>query len=226
MAIGPIAPAQVIPPHVLGFSRADVSAQRALWFPTTFWRTAFAGYPALFDDLVTEVAVHGGIRRTFVHERALAAPAELFLAAMAWGFGAQAPRFPVQRNMLVGNNAAVQAYAASLAAIVQQTQTHGAGAGWRALLVTNRVPGLDMSFGTKLVYFAGYTVNNPGPRPLVLDQHVRAALNTFAPNTVPATGTVRQAHYLAYLDLAASWAQDQRWNESPEVVEFALFSYR
>jgi hypothetical protein len=55
---------------------------------------------------------------------------ELFLAAMVWGFGIDEPRFPVQKNMLIGRATAAMRHRASLTAIVNDTQIHGAAAGW------------------------------------------------------------------------------------------------
>jgi hypothetical protein len=213
-----------VPSPLLGYSRADVNNQRTGWRPTPFWRQALAGNGALFDALVDEVAAHGGIRRVFVHGRATGDPVELFLAAMAWGFGSGPVRYPRQRAMLVGPTAAAAAAAANITHIVSQTQTVGAGAGWSALLTSHKVDGLEMSFGTKLLYFAGYSINSPGPRPLILDKRVRAALVALQPGVVPPPPKkVFSHHYLAYLELAAQWATDPRWNQSPDVVEYALF---
>jgi hypothetical protein len=193
------------------------------WKPTPFWVGALAGFPALLANLSNEVINYGGIRRVFVHELALGDPVELFLATMAWGFGTREPWRESQRK-LPWTPVAQVAAASDLGAIVTQTQVNGAGAGWSAGWVTNKVPGLGTSYLTKFLYFAGYTVNSPGPRPLILDQKVHAGLVRSQPDRFPATlGGVNKKHYLAYLDLAESWATDPGWNESPEVVEFALF---
>lgn len=84
------------------------------------------------------------------------------------------------------------------------------------LLNTHKITGLNMSFGTKLLYFAGYTTDHR-PRPLILDERVRASLGKVAPETVPAKGWVRQADYVRYLDLAEEWAMDPLWRQTPEV---------
>jgi hypothetical protein len=210
------------PAELLAYSRAELRDHRVPWWPTPFWQQAFANNQALADELVSEAAKHGGIRRAFVHGLAAGDPVDLFLATMAWGFGARGPRFPAQQNMVLGAGAA----RGQLTAIISATQVQGAGAGWNALLNANRAAGLDMSYGTKLLYFAGYCSGTPRPWPLILDSRVRRSLVRLSPGVVPATGLVQQQHYVAYLEQAAAWAADPRWNESPEVVEYALFSLR
>ncbi len=54
---------------------------------------------------------------------------------------------------------------------------------------------------------------------------MRKSLEKLVPGALP-RGKVSQAHYVAYLELAETWARDPLWNESPEVVEFALYSLR
>jgi hypothetical protein len=114
----------------------------------------------------------------------------MFLMAMAWGYRPKDYGPRRTQAVLVADRAEEK-----IAAIVDATRSDGAGAGWHALLNTHKINGVNMSFGTKLLYFAGYTTDHR-PRPLVLDERVRAALAVIAPGTVPSKGKVRQADYL------------------------------
>ena len=139
--------------------------------------------------------------------------------AMAWGYGTNGYG-PSRTSAVLAEDGATD----KIAAIVEATRTQGAAAGWRALLSTHMIAGLNMSFGTKLLYFAGYTTDNR-PRPLILDERVRAGLQIFVPGTVPPKGkTVYKADYLRYLELAETCANAPLCQPTPEVVEYALFS--
>lgn len=207
-----------LPALLLDYDRTDVAAQRVDWSRSNPWQALFSGHQTVAAALTAEVAAHGGIRRSFVHAYADQDPHDLFLAVMAWGFGrnGRAPARLARMQQQVGFNK-------NVAEIVRHTQTGGAAVGWTALFGSNRVKGLAVSFGTKLLYFAGYTSDCPGPRPLILDRFVRAALVDLG-LPIPATGTIWRNDYLTYLLAAQRWAQDVAWNESPELVEFALFA--
>lgn len=69
-----------------GYSKADVDHQ-LVPLSTVAWASVLGSFPLIAADLADEVASHAGIRRSFVHERAAGNPVDLFLAAMAWGFG-------------------------------------------------------------------------------------------------------------------------------------------
>src|SRR2546430_2070753 len=75
-----------LPDFVRPFTVARVAAQRVPWHPAS-WQQVFAGHPQLFEALTAHVNEAGGISRDFVHDRADGDPIELFLAAMAWGWG-------------------------------------------------------------------------------------------------------------------------------------------
>jgi hypothetical protein len=209
--------AQRLPALLLDFGRADVAAQRVPWSSKP-WAGVLGENLPLAAALTQEVEQYGGIRRSFVHALAEADPVELFLAAMAWGFG-PTPYGPARvRKMMT-----TPSFATNVGQIVVDAQTAGAAAGWTSLLSTNKIPGLGMAYGTKLLYFAAYTSACPGPRPLVLDQFVRAALVSIGAH-IPGEGVLWRNDYFTYLTLAEGWAADPAWNESPEAVECALFS--
>lgn len=207
-----------VPDYIRTCRTEDVLAQRIQWNPMP-WEEVFIGHTRLLDELASHVAESEGIARAFVHERAGEDPVELFLLAMTWGWGLVG-----YGPTRVANILRQQEAAAKLGRIVEAARSHGAAAGWTALLDSDRLPGLGMAFGTKLLYFAAFTVDQL-PKPLILDAIVREALQSAAPGTVPRAGkTVWRDDYVRYLALAADWAADPTWNQPPDVVEYGLFS--
>jgi hypothetical protein len=180
--------AQRLPALLLDFGRADVAAQRVPWSSQS-WAGVLGQYRRLAAALTQEVEQYGGIRRAFVHALAEADPVELFLATMAWGFG-PTPYGPARVNEMM----TTASFATRVGQIVVEAQTAGAAAGWTSLLDTSKVPGLGMAYGTKLLYFAAYTSARPGPRPLVLDRFVRAALVAIGV-PIPGEGTLWRNDY-------------------------------
>jgi hypothetical protein len=206
-----------MPDYVRACTTADVAAQRVPWHADK-WRDVFAGYEPLHDELTAHVAAEGGIARQFVHERSDGDPVALFLLAMAWGFGPTGYGAHRTSEMLGQPDAR-----ANITTIVETTRSDGALGGWMVLMNTHKVPGLNMAFGTKLLYCAGYSLREAAP-PLVLDANVRKALLDAAPGLLPeGRKLVRHDHYLAYLQLAEEWAADPTWAQEPDAVEYALF---
>ena len=76
-----------LPAAVARFNAASVTAQLIPWHLTPDWTSLLGSHPQLLAALQNEVATHGGIRRSFVHQYAKGDPVGLFLLAMAWGFG-------------------------------------------------------------------------------------------------------------------------------------------
>jgi len=206
------------PPYLLTVTQQDLAGQQPGWKVTRTWSDWLAGYPDVLEALEKETHDHsGGIRRDFVHSYAGRDAVELFYVAMAWGFGITNVRWPGQQELLSDPPRG------KIEGIVQAVRANGAEPGWRALFGDHRIPGLGCAFGTKLLYFAGYTSGCPGPLPLILDTNVLSALHDAGTGFL-AAGGVRRADYLGYLMLAEKWAADPSWPEgTADLAEYALF---
>ncbi len=206
-----------VPERIYRWRIRDLEAHRVKWIPDK-WKSTFRGHEVAHADLLAHSEAEGGIARSFIHDHADGDPVDLFLMAMVWGYG-RTGYGPSRTSAVLSQPDAEE----KIGKVVEETRNNGAAAGWEALLQTHQIKGLGMSFGTKLLYFAGYESGHT-PRPLILDQVVRASLQEVRPGTVPATGMVREADYIRYLQLAEDWAADPAWRQQPDVVEYGLFS--
>lgn len=212
-----------VPETLRPYSREDVSFQLVPWVADD-WVGAFYARPETFEELSNHVASRGGIGRDFIHDYAArtADPIAVFLLAMAWGF-ANVGYGPHRTSQIVSDPTNLY----KIKHIVGETLEHGPVAGWTALISTHKIGGISLSFGTKLLYFAGYRHWYNGRDsipPLILDNRVRWSLYDLARGAVPPPGSrVYTDHYLNYLHIAQSWAADPSWSQDPDVVEFGLF---
>jgi predicted house-cleaning noncanonical NTP pyrophosphatase (MazG superfamily) len=207
-----------VPEPIYRWRVSDVDAHRVKWIPDQ-WKSTFKYHEAAHADLQAHSEKEYGIARSFIHHyHTDGDPVDLFLMVMAWGYGRTG--YGPSRTSAILDQAGAEE---KIGAIVDETRNNGAAAGWNALLDTHHINGLGMSFGTKLLYFAGYGSEH-SPRPLILDELVRASLQKVKPRTVPAKGLVSEDDYLRYLQLAEDWAEDPAWKQQPDVVEYGLFT--
>jgi hypothetical protein len=106
-----------------------------------------------------------------VAQGANADPVTAFLWPMAWGHNGN-PMGASRTNRFVGRPNA----SANLAQIIGSAQAGNIQAAFVGLHGPLNVPGLATSFGTKLIYFAGYDSKSDSTQPLILDSFVTSAL--------------------------------------------------
>jgi len=146
---------------------------------------------------------------------------QTYVAAAVWGNGTGAQG--VHRRVRVLGDPTTDV-AGSLASAVRTLRSEGPEAAYERLHGhANLVKHLGPSFGTKVLYSAGYDRTVGARQPLILDQFVALALNRLVGSMWPTTqGGWTTAQYATYLDIAHKWAAD--WGCSPDVVERVLFS--
>jgi hypothetical protein len=194
------------------------------------WREALPD-PVLWPPELDALPVADGSRWPQVDRRAVfrvaeranerVGAAQTFVAAAVWGTGTAAlgrvrrlRAFDADRDVVVDH----------LATAVQTLGTKGPVEAYDYLHGNreNLVRYLGPSFGTKVLYFAGYGNSASDRRPLILDQYVALAINRLCGLDWSIRGDWTTAQYAEYLDLAHSWAID--WRTGPDVIERVLFS--
>jgi Putative 8-oxoguanine DNA glycosylase OGG-like protein len=109
--------------------------------------------PHVLAELASEVREHERIRRKFIFDAYRdRTPTELFIAVMAWGLGLSNYGPSRARRMLLQPNAGK-----AIEAVVNAVRQDGAAAGYSTYYTEgNTLEGLNVSFITKLIHFAGY----------------------------------------------------------------------
>ena len=154
-----------------------------------------------------------------VRERA-AEPILLLVGSLAWGFGRRSANW--RTRWVPAMLSDYELTNASVTDICSITISAGSVAGFEALIAASpRIPGPGYAFGTKLLYFAGFEVRGPSPRPLILDRKVREGL-ADACKWPRAYGAARSPEYYSrYLELAERWASGL--GIRPDGIEYLLF---
>jgi len=199
------------------------------WFSRQAWRQALPdpGYwPTRLDDRKVE-GRWPTIDRAAVFSVAAEAcdpvtSARALVAAMAWGVSTSARERARRLRVFDVDH---ESTSNQLWEAVTLLRTEGAVAAYDALhgSGSSGIKHLGPSFGTKLLYFAGYDEVRGQSRPLILDKYVTIALNMLCNVGWSPDGGWTTAQYAQYLDLADRWATD--WGaEGPDVIERILFS--
>ncbi len=213
---------------LLGDVTLEEVDQQQIGWDRSAWQQCWTtkGLPRLdaVDEVADEYEQHGTIRRSFIYgqrEDCLG----LFIAAMAWGFGNRAYGPSRVAKMLTtcrGSSSPERA----IGEIVKKVQEAGAKDGFSALFDTRgrtKVFNLGVAFGTKLLHFAAYEGDSPGPRPLILDVNVWKARSVAgAPHVPNPRQYVSAVAYLRYCEEAADLAPEPL---GPVAVEYALFHH-
>jgi 8-oxoguanine DNA glycosylase-like protein len=144
---------------------------------------------------------------------------QTLVAAAIWGTGHSA----------LGRVRRLRIFEATLATIGERVHearsavlSNGPTAGYRYLHASSPIKHLGPSFGTKVLYFAGFDHAPTSLQPLILDQFVVIALNRLCGLDWDPQARWTPDQYGRYLDLAHRWAEE--WQTAPDVIERVLFS--
>lgn len=212
----------------------DAARQLISWRPPT-WKKALPDFEYLIDDLSGRADSHtAGIQRSAIYEYASKATSsgattvaarEAFVVTMIWGRGLD-NRGPALTSRMMAKDKFDEA----LLQIVQVSSDPESGPDERFLSLfshgRSRIPGLGVSFGTKVIHALGDQVGTPPP--LVYDYLVRTALVALKrsgaseiPDAPSPWRFMRSRAYSEYCSWAAKSAA--RLAVEPRDVEYALF---
>lgn len=197
--------------------------QPVRWQPdkwTAHWQEQSLPCLSVLTELTSEFRQYQTIRRRFLFETYQdRAARDLLTAVMAWGLG-PSNYGPSRVGRILSQVHAEKA----IEAVVNASRQGGAAAGYSTYYTKgNALKGLDVSFITKLIHFAGYESQHR-PRPLIYDKLVATAITRvptapLLPDIEDQVTTVAYEHY-------CQWAQDTAFEHGtePAVVEWALFT--
>ena len=202
--------------QIIGTLPEPTALQEVRW-DIDAWRRYHA--PLALADAVDRVA-HGRIqpdgRAVITRDQVgshVGSPIDLFVAAMAWGFGERGYGWHRTRGMFGEDGAQrVPKLVGSLRSSANDPEEI-----WRVLRGSLGLRGLGPAFGTKLAYFASYH-DKPGTGPLIADRWTAWAFWAFTERW-DIRASARS--YAEYVHSAQAWAA--RLGRRPDDVERAFF---
>lgn len=200
-----------------------MEGQPVRWQPdkwTAHWQEHSLPCLSVLTELESEFRQHQTIRRKFLFQTYQdRAARELLTAVMAWGLGLS-NYGPSRAGRILSQDHADKA----IEAVVSATRQGGAAAGYGAYYTKgNTLKGLDVSFITKLIHFAGYESQHR-PRPLIYDKLVATAITRLP--TAPLLPDIEDQVTTVAYERYCQWAQDTaaKHGTEPAVMEWALFT--
>ena len=221
-------PVLVLTPEIIGLLKdaPRASDQRIAWSYQAWNDRIGSGDQRIRDVLVALedawVADPRGLSRDAVSKAGGDDPVQLFVAVMVWGFGSL-PYGPARTEKMLADTS----FEKSVTQIMEKARQSPED-GFRSLFVDRRpiIPGLNISMGTKLLYFCS-PPNPQTPTPIVYDIVVYNALKQLAPDLAARSprGFVTAAKYAEVCKWMADVAQQAGGDLKADDVEYALFQY-
>ncbi len=220
--------APVVTPEIIGLLEDSrrASDQRIGWSYQAWNDRIGSGDRRIKDVLVALedawVADPRGLSRDAVSKAGGDDPVQLFVAVMVWGFGSL-PYGPARTEKMLADTG----FEKSVTQIMEKARQSPED-GFGSLFVDRRpvVPGLNISMGTKLLYFCSPPIAQT-PTPIVYDIVVYSALKQLAPDLAAPSprGYVTAAKYAEVCKWMADVAQQADGDLKADDVEYALFQY-